>query len=46
MERGAIAQKAMPIIIPRLNDLAAASMDERVDHLMLLEAARHSLDVE
>jgi hypothetical protein len=36
----------MPIIIPRLDDPAAASVDERDQHLMLLEAARHSLDVE
>jgi hypothetical protein len=36
----------MPIIIPRLEDPAAASVDERDEHLMLLEAARHSLDVE
>lgn len=36
----------MPIIIPRLDDPASASVDERDEHLMLLEAARHSLDVE
>jgi hypothetical protein len=36
----------MPIIIPRLDDPASASADERDEHLMLLEAARHSLDVE
>jgi len=36
----------MPIIIPRLDDPTAASVDERDDHLMLLEAARQSLDVE
>lgn len=36
----------MPIIIPRLDDPAAVSADERDEHLMLLEAARHSLDVE
>lgn len=36
----------MPIIIPRLEDPPAASVDERDEHLMLLEAARHALDVE
>jgi hypothetical protein len=36
----------MPILIPRLDDPASASVDERDDHLMLLEAARHALDVE
>jgi hypothetical protein len=36
----------MPIIIPRLEDPAAASVDARDEHLMLLEAARQSLDVE
>jgi hypothetical protein len=36
----------MPIIIPRLEDPSAASVDERDEHLMLLEAARHALDVE
>jgi hypothetical protein len=36
----------MPIIIPRLQDPSAASVDERDEHLMLLEAARHALDVE
>ena len=36
----------MPIIIPRLGDKAAASVDERDEHLMLLEAARQTLDVE
>jgi len=36
----------MPIIIPRLDDPASASADERDEHLLLLEAARHSLDVE
>ena len=36
----------MPIIIPRLDDPAAASVDERDKHLMLLEAARHHLDIE
>lgn len=36
----------MPIIIPRLEDPAGASVDERDEHLMLLEAARQHLDVE
>ena len=35
-----------PIIIPRLDDPAEVSADERDEHLMLLEAARHQLDVE
>ena len=34
------------IVIPRLEDPASASADERDEHLMLLEAARHTLDVE
>jgi hypothetical protein len=33
-------------VIPRLGDPWSASVDERDEHLMLLEAARHSLDVE
>jgi hypothetical protein len=36
----------MPIIIPRLDDPASVSVDERDEHLMLLEAARQRLDVE
>jgi hypothetical protein len=36
----------MPIIIPRLEDPGSASADERDEHLGLLEAARHTLDVE
>lgn len=36
----------MPIIIPRLDDPSSVSVDERDEHLMLLEAARHQLDVE
>jgi hypothetical protein len=36
----------MPIIIPRLDDPESVSVDERDEHLMLLEAARHQLDVE
>jgi hypothetical protein len=46
MGRGVISQGLMPIIIPRLEDPASASFDERDEHLMLLEAARHALDVE
>ncbi|HJU80713.1 MAG TPA: hypothetical protein VJ796_03090 [Acidimicrobiia bacterium] len=34
------------IVIPRLEDPSSASPDERDEHLMLLEAARHSLEVE
>jgi hypothetical protein len=34
------------IVIPRLGDPESASPDERDEHLMLLEAARHSLDIE
>jgi len=45
MGRGATSQK-VPIIIPLLDDPASASVDERDEHLMLLEAARHALDVE
>ena len=36
----------MPIIIPRLEEPGSASAEERDEHLMLLEAARHQLDVE
>lgn len=36
----------MPIIIPRLEEPESASVEERDEHLMLLEAARHVLDVE
>ena len=38
--------EVLPIIIPRLEDPASASADERDEHLMLLESARHALDVE
>ena len=38
--------KNRSIVIPRLEDPESASPDERDEHLMLLEAARHSLDVE
>ena len=46
MGRGQTSQGVMPIVIPRLDDPASVSVDERDEHLMLLEAARHSLDVE
>lgn len=46
MERESTSQGMMPIIIPRLGDPALVSVDERDEHLMLLEAARQSLDVE
>jgi hypothetical protein len=46
MERESHSQRVMPIIIPRLDEPASASVDERDEHLMLLEAARQSLDVE
>ena len=36
----------MPIIIPLLPDKEASSVDELDDHILLLEAARHRLDVE
>jgi hypothetical protein len=35
-----------PIVIERLDDPAGVSADERDEHLMLLEAARHYLEVE
>ena len=39
-------RSVLPIIIPRLEDPAEASVDERDEHLMLLEAARQHLEVE
>jgi hypothetical protein len=42
MSRG----ERIPIIIPRLGDPSAVTADERDEHLMLLETARHQLDVE
>jgi hypothetical protein len=36
MERESTPQRVMPIIIPRLEDPTAASVDERDEHLMLL----------
>ena len=46
MGRGTISESAKPIVIPRLDDPVSVSVDERDEHLMLLEAARQSLDVE
>ncbi|MFP3882851.1 MAG: DUF222 domain-containing protein [Actinomycetota bacterium] len=46
MGKGTASERVLPIIIPRLEDPGAASVDERDEHLMLLEAARHHLDVE
>ncbi|HEX6221836.1 MAG TPA: hypothetical protein VF115_12140 [Acidimicrobiia bacterium] len=46
MGRGRKLFEKPPIIIPRLDDPVSASADERDEHLMLLEAARHHLDVE
>jgi hypothetical protein len=46
MGRGRTAIGRMPIITPRLEDPGSASADERDEHLMLLEAARHHLDIE
>jgi hypothetical protein len=46
MGRGTTAGQVKPIVIPRLYDPTAVSVDERDEHLMLLEAARQSLDVE
>jgi hypothetical protein len=46
MGRESTSERVMPIIIPRLEDPASASVDERDEHLMLLEAARHRLEIE
>ncbi len=46
MGRGSASGGMMPIIIPRLDDKDGVSAYERDEHLMLLEAARHSLEVE
>lgn len=46
MGRGAGFENAVPITIPRLEDPGSVSADERVEHLMLLEAARQFLEVE
>jgi hypothetical protein len=36
----------LPIIVPLLESKDVASIDELDDHILLLEAARHRLDVE
>jgi hypothetical protein len=46
MGRGTVSRSRLPIIIPRLDDPVSVSVDERDEHLMLLEAARHHLEVE
>ncbi|MGH3650199.1 MAG: DUF222 domain-containing protein [Acidimicrobiia bacterium] len=46
MGRGDTSTQVSQIVIPRLADPASASVDERDEHLMLLESARHALDVE
>ncbi len=46
MGSGETSQVIAPIVVPRLADPASASVDERDEHLMLLEAVRHALDVE
>jgi hypothetical protein len=46
MGRGTQVRSRLPIIIPRLDDPGSVSVDERDEHLMLLEAARHHLEVE
>lgn len=46
MGRGETALKVPPIVIPRIEDPGSVSVDERDEHLMLLDTARHSLDVE
>ncbi len=46
MGRGVGIRTGGPIVIPRLDDPDSASVDERDEHLMLLEAARHTLEAE
>lgn len=46
MRTGRAHRPAGPIVIPRLESPESASSDERDEHLMLLEAARHALEVE
>ena len=46
MGRGAGSRTGGPIVIPRLDDPGSATVDERDEHLMLLEAARHTLEAE
>lgn len=40
------ASKGLPIVIPRLDQPGEATCEERDEHLMLLEAARQTLEVE
>lgn len=46
MRRGEGYRPGGPIVIPRLERPYAASVDERDEHLMLLEAARQALEAE
>ncbi len=46
MGKRTVAERPGPIVVPRLVDPVSASVDERDEHLMLLEAARQALDVE
>lgn len=46
MRRGEGYRPGGPIVIPRLEDAESASVDERDEHLMLLEAARQALEAE
>lgn len=46
MGRGDSSGQPGPIVIPRLGDPFSASVDERDEHLMLLEAARQQLEVQ
>lgn len=46
MRRGEGYRPGGPIVIPRLERPEAASVDERDEHLMLLEAARQALEAE
>jgi len=42
--RGTAGGDRLPIIIPLLDDMEGADIDELDEHLLLLEAARHRLD--
>lgn len=46
MGREDVIRTGGPLVIPRLDDPGSASVDERDEHLMLLEAARHVLEAE
>ena len=46
MGRGGGIRSGGPIVMPRLDEPDSATVDERDEHLMLLEAARHTLEVE